>query len=121
MEILLTETLDLFATPDKPAQTSLRRPGRSAPGKANKTADRKLADRKVADRKVADRKIAADGVDHLAATRKLHWRLRKARSHSPEEMKAGRLICQHLLAMLDEAKNDPGPELHPAGRKAQQN
>ena len=43
-------------------------------------------------------------VDHMAATRRLRWKLRRAQSHSPEEVKAGRLICRHLLAMLDEAE-----------------
>lgn len=47
-------------------------------------------------------------VDHLAATRKLHWKLRRAKSHSPEEVKAGRLICRHLLAMLNEELNEQG-------------
>ena len=45
-------------------------------------------------------------VDHMAATRRLRVKLRRAQSHSPEEVKAGRLICRHLLAMLDEAQED---------------
>jgi len=54
-------------------------------------------------------------IDHLEATRRLRMKLRRAQSHSPEEVKAGRLICRHLLAMLDEAQlNDTqvsrGPE-----------
>lgn len=40
----------------------------------------------------------------MAATRRLRVKLRRAQSHSPEEVKAGRLICRHLLAMLDEAQ-----------------
>ena len=46
-------------------------------------------------------------VDHLAAARKLQWRLRKARAYSPEEVKTGRLICRHLLALLHEADAEP--------------
>ncbi len=42
-------------------------------------------------------------IDHLAAARKLQWQLRRTRSHSPEEVKTGRLICRHLLALLNEA------------------
>ena len=45
-------------------------------------------------------------IDHMAATRRLRVKLRRAQSHSPEEGKAGRLICRHLLAMLDEAQTD---------------
>jgi len=46
-------------------------------------------------------------VDHLAAARKLQWRLRKARAYSAEEVKTGRLICRHLLALLNEANAEP--------------
>ena len=45
-------------------------------------------------------------VDHMAATRRLRVKLRRAQSHSPEEVKAGRLICRHLLAMLEEAQEE---------------
>jgi len=47
-------------------------------------------------------------VDHMAATRRLRSKLRRAQAHSPEEVKAGRLICRHLLAMLHEAQIDAG-------------
>ena len=81
--------------------------------KANhKKADRKKADRKKTDLKKTDRRTANPSikqkpraaVDHMAAAKRLHWKLRRAPSHSPEELKAGRLICRHLLAMLDEAE-----------------
>ena len=93
----------------KPAQ----RPGRRSTGKDHKAKDHKAKSNKAKSNK-------DDGFDHLAAARKLQWRLRKARSHSPEEMKAGRLICQHLLAMLDEASNDPSfPAALPPTQAAQ--
>lgn len=49
-------------------------------------------------------------VDHMAATRRLRVKLRRAQSHSPEEVKAGRLICRHLLAMLEEAQEEAQEE-----------
>ena len=41
-------------------------------------------------------------VDHLAAARRLQSRLRRAPAHSPEQVRAGQLICRHLRAMLME-------------------
>ena len=55
-------------------------------------------------------KPRAAAVDHMAAAKRLHWKLRRAPSHSPEEVKAGRLICRHLLAMLDEAELHAVPQ-----------
>ena len=81
--------------------------------KANyKKADGKKANHKKADLKKTDHRTANPSkkqkpraaVDHMAAAKRLHWKLRRAPSHSPEELKAGRLICRHLLAMLDEAE-----------------
>ena len=78
----------------------------------HKKADHQKADHKKADQKKTDRRTANPSikqkpraaVDHMAAAKRLHWKLRRAPSHSPEELKAGRLICRHLLAMLDEAE-----------------
>ena len=76
--------------------------------KANhKKADHKKADQKKTDRRTANPSIKQKpraAVDHMAAAKRMHWKLRRPPSHSPEELKAGRLICRHLLAMLDEAE-----------------
>ena len=45
------------------------------------------------------------GVDHLAAARRLQRRLRKAPVRSPEEIRAGRLICRHLVALLQASES----------------
>ncbi len=44
---------------------------------------------------------AGSQVDHLAAAQRLHRRLRRATAYSPEEIKAGRLICRHLVALIN--------------------
>ena len=44
-------------------------------------------------------------VDHLAAARRLQRRLRKAPVRSPEEIRAGRLICRHLVALLQASQS----------------
>ena len=68
----------------------------------HKKADQQKTDRRTANPSIKQKPRAA--VDHMAAAKRLHWKLRRAPSHSPEELKAGRLICRHLLAMLDEAE-----------------
>ncbi len=47
--------------------------------------------------------VAAAGnpIDHLAAAQALHRRLRRATAYSPEQIKAGRLICRHLVALIN--------------------
>ena len=60
-------------------------------------------------------------IDHLAAARKLQWQLRRTRAHSPEEVKTGRLICRHLLALLSEAADSSEAQRdsgHAASRRA---
>lgn len=44
-------------------------------------------------------------IDHLAAARRLQRRLRKAPVRSPEEIRAGRLICRHLVALLQSGQS----------------
>lgn len=48
----------------------------------------------------SNRAQSLPSVDHLAAARRLQRRLRKAPVRSPEEIRAGRLICRHLVALL---------------------
>jgi hypothetical protein len=46
-----------------------------------------------------------DPVDaHLAAARRLSRGIRRTRHRSPEQVRTGRLICRHLVAMLREAQ-----------------
>ena len=41
---------------------------------------------------------------HLLAARRLSRRIARLPDHSPEQLRAGRLICRHLVAMLKEAE-----------------
>ncbi len=41
---------------------------------------------------------------HLAAARKLSKEIRRADYYSPEATRTGRLLCRHLLAMLQDTK-----------------
>lgn len=88
--VKMGETSDLF---EPLAATSVKNIAQSASQKPTRRSGTKTAH-----------------VDHLAATRKLHWQLRRATAHSPEEVKAGRLICRHLLAMLAEEVGDAHEE-----------
>jgi hypothetical protein len=40
---------------------------------------------------------------HLQAARRLSRRIARLPDHSPEQLRAGRMICRHLVAMLEEA------------------
>ena len=46
---------------------------------------------------------------HLQAARQLSRRIARLPDQSPEQLRAGKLICRHLLAMLEQtqAANDP--------------
>ncbi len=41
---------------------------------------------------------------HLIAARRLARRMAMLRDQSPEQVRAGRMICRHLVAMLKEAE-----------------
>jgi len=43
---------------------------------------------------------------HLVAARRLSRAIGRIPSHSPEQVRTGRLICRHLLAMLDSPRRD---------------
>ena len=40
---------------------------------------------------------------HLQAARRLSRRIARLPDHSPEQLRAGQMICRHLVAMLEEA------------------
>jgi hypothetical protein len=44
---------------------------------------------------------------HLIAARRLSRRIGRYADQSPEQLRAGRLICRHLVAMLKEAEAEP--------------
>jgi hypothetical protein len=46
---------------------------------------------------------------HLAAARRLAKRMARLRDHSPEQLRAGRMICRHLVAMLKEIEANQRP------------
>jgi hypothetical protein len=48
---------------------------------------------------------------HLDAARQLSRRMARLPDQSPEQLRAGRMICRHLIAMLEqaEAAKDPAP------------
>ena len=43
---------------------------------------------------------------HLRAARKLAKAIRRTADRSPQQQRAGRLICQHLIAMLNETVSE---------------
>jgi len=46
---------------------------------------------------------------HLAAARRLSKRIAKFADQSPEQLRTGRLICRHLVAMLKEIESNQTP------------
>jgi hypothetical protein len=46
---------------------------------------------------------------HLLAARRLARRMARFADQSPEQLRAGRQICRHLVAMLKEAETSPRP------------
>ena len=48
---------------------------------------------------------------HLQAARQLSRRMARLPDQSPEQLRAGQLICRHLVAMLEQSKaaDDPTP------------
>ena len=48
--------------------------------------------------KVRDKSVG--GEDHLASAKRLSRAMRRIPSNSQQQIRAGRLVCRHLLAML---------------------
>jgi hypothetical protein len=49
---------------------------------------------------------------HLQAARQLSRRIARLPDQSPEQLRAGQLICRHLVAMLEESKPAKEPTQH---------
>ena len=48
--------------------------------------------------------VRVAGEHHLQAARKLSKRMARLADQSPEQARAGHLICRHLIAMLEQAQ-----------------
>jgi hypothetical protein len=49
---------------------------------------------------------------HLQAARQLSRRMARLPDQSPEQLRAGQLICRHLVAMLEQCKPVKDPMQH---------
>jgi hypothetical protein len=49
---------------------------------------------------------------HLQAARQLARRMARLPDLSPEQQRAGQLICRHLVAMLEQTEADNAPTTH---------
>ena len=49
---------------------------------------------------------------HLLAARQLSRRIARLPDQSPEQLRAGQLICRHLVAMLEQSKAADDPTQH---------
>ena len=49
---------------------------------------------------------------HLQAARQLSRRMARLPDQSPEQVRAGQLICRHLVAMLEQSKTADDPTQH---------
>jgi hypothetical protein len=56
--------------------------------------------------------VVAAGERHLRAARQLSRRIGRLPDQSPEQLRAGHLICRHLIAMLEAAETLAKPRAH---------